>query len=70
MENYIVRIYRRNSADPERVNGVLESVEQETQQPFADLNTLSTMLARKPEASPTESTSSGNSAQPTLSLAK
>ena len=27
MENYIVRIYRRDSTDPDRFHGVLESVE-------------------------------------------
>ncbi len=70
MENYIVRIYRRDSVDPEQVNGVLESVEQGTQQPFANLNTLSSMLASGPEAVPTKSTPSGNNTHPTLSLAK
>ncbi len=70
MENYIVRIYRRNSNDPEQVNGVLESVEQETRRPFSDLDTLNTMLASEPEALPTESVPSGSNTQPELALAK
>ncbi len=67
MENYIVRIYRRDRTDPQKVIGVLESVEQETQQSFADLNTLSTLLENEPATSPVEPTSS---AHPTLALAK
>ncbi len=70
MENYIVRIYRRDSTDPEQVNGVLESVEQDTRRPFANLNTLSSMLANDPEAIPGKSTHSGSNARPTLALAK
>ncbi len=70
MENYIVRIYRRDSTDPEQVNGVLESVEQDTRRPFANLNTLSSMLADDPEVIPGKSTHSGSNAHPTLALAK
>jgi hypothetical protein len=70
MENYIVRIYRRDNSDPERINGVLESIEQETQRPFASLNTLKNMLATSPEALKAESASSDNNTQPTLALAK
>ena len=44
MENYIVRIYRRDQNDPEKVQGMLESVEQETQQPFQTLSALKTLL--------------------------
>ena len=70
MENYIVRIYRRNSNDPDQVNGILESVEQETRRSFSDLDTLNTMLASGPEALPTESAPSRNDTQPELALAK
>lgn len=70
MENYIVRIYRRDSSDPEQVNGMLESVEQDTRRPFANLNTLSSMLADNQEEAPTKSTPSGSTARPTLALAK
>ena len=44
MENYIVRIYRRDEHDPCKVTGVLESVEQETRQTFFTLNTLGSLL--------------------------
>lgn len=70
MENYIVRIYRRDRTDPQSVNGVLESVERETRQAFADLDTLSMLLESEPETSPTESTCSANNKRPTLALAK
>jgi len=70
MENYIVRIYRRDSTDPEQVNGMLESVEQDTRRPFAHLNTLNAMLAGNLEEAPTKSTPSGSTAHPTLALAK
>ncbi len=45
MENYIVRIYRRDSADPNKVAGVFESVEQETENTFTSLNSLVELLA-------------------------
>lgn len=70
MENYIVRIYRRDSANPEQVNGMLESVEQDTRRPFANLNTLNSMLADNPEAIPDKSTPAGKNSHPGLSLAK
>jgi hypothetical protein len=70
MENYIVRIYRRDSTDPDRVNGMLESVEQETRRPFANLNTLNTMLVNGPEALKRESAPPDNNTQPTLALTK
>jgi len=70
MENYIVRIYRRDNTDPDRVNGVLESVEQETRQSFTSLNALSNMLADRPEALKAEPISPDNNTQPTLAVAK
>lgn len=45
MENYIVRIYRRDSADPHKVSGVFASVEQETESTFTNLNSLVSLLA-------------------------
>ena len=45
MENYIVRIYRRDATDPRKVAGVFESVEQETEKSFTHLNSLVSLLA-------------------------
>ncbi len=44
MENYIVRIYRRDEDDPEKVTGMLESVEYETRQSFHSINALQALL--------------------------
>ncbi len=55
MENYIVRIYRRDSADPTKVAGVFESVEQETENTFTNLNSLVELLATDcPDRDPIE----------------
>lgn len=45
MENYIVRIYRRDQDDPERVTGMLESVETQTRRPFNTLRALHSLLS-------------------------
>ncbi len=45
MENYIVRIYRRDETDPHKVAGVFESVEQETENSFTHLSSLVSLLA-------------------------
>jgi hypothetical protein len=45
VENYIVRIYRRDHGDPERLTGLLESVEEGTRHPFHTLNELCALLA-------------------------
>ena len=45
MENYIVRIYRRDGADPNKVVGVCESVEQETQDTFHTLGRLMSLIS-------------------------
>ena len=45
MENYIVRIYRRDPNDTEKVKGSLESIENETQQPFESWRDLRAALA-------------------------
>jgi len=44
MENYIVRIYHRDEYDPGKVTGMLESVEQETQQAFHNISALQSLL--------------------------
>lgn len=50
MENYIVRIYRRDAADPNKVAGIFESVEQQTEKSFTSLNSLLSLLAKAPAA--------------------
>jgi len=45
MENYIVRIYRRDDADPNKLIGVCESVEQETRDTFNTLGSLISMIS-------------------------
>jgi len=44
MENYIIRIYRRDHHDPERMTGILESVERKTRYPFHTLKDLCALL--------------------------
>jgi len=44
MENYIVRIYRRDESDPDKLTGVFESVENETRNSFTSLNSLIDLL--------------------------
>lgn len=44
MESYIVRIYRRHVTEPDRVVGMVESVEQETRRPFHSLRQLERLL--------------------------
>ncbi|GEM_PF-1762179 len=48
MENYIVRVYRREEGDPEAVVGVLENVETRQQRVFHSLRGLCGMLACQP----------------------
>ena len=47
MENYIVRIYRRDETDPEKMAGTFESVEKETRKAFTSLDTLVDLLTPK-----------------------
>ena len=70
MENYIVRIYRRDASDPEQVTGMLESVEQDTRRPFKNLTTLTSMLAGNTADTPEASTQPGTGTRPSLALAK
>lgn len=45
MENYIVRVYRRDAADPNKLVGVCESVEQETRDVFNTLGSLMSLIS-------------------------
>ena len=47
MENYIVRIYRRDQTDPDKVAGTFESVENETRNSFTSLSSLIDLLTTK-----------------------
>lgn len=48
MENYIIRIYRRDHDKPVAIAGIVESVETETKQAFKSMDELSRILC-KPE---------------------
>jgi len=63
MESYVVRIYRRDYSDPERLTGLLESVERGTRAPFQSLSGLRELLvpATDREKQPAESLSETNS---------
>lgn len=45
VENYIVRIYRREANDPDRVVGTVECVETRSHKPFHGLDALGDLLA-------------------------
>lgn len=45
VENYIVRIYRREADDPDRVVGTVECVETRSHKPFHGLHALGDLLA-------------------------
>ena len=45
MENYILRIYRRDEVDPDNVVGLVEPVEKGEPQPFRTLTELTAILA-------------------------
>jgi len=44
VENYIVRIYQRDETDPNKIAGVFESVEQQTEKTFSTLKSLMSLL--------------------------
>lgn len=44
VDNYIVRIYRRNEDDPREVTGIVECVETEERQAFHNLDELWNVL--------------------------
>lgn len=59
MENFIIRIYRRDENNPDDVVGTLESVEIQQQWPFHNFSTLFQMLSdpascRKEKATKTD----------------
>jgi hypothetical protein len=45
-ENYLVRIYRRDKEDPERIAGMVEFIEAGEKKTFATFDDLRTILAR------------------------
>jgi len=59
MENYIVRIYRRDSADPNKLSGICESVEKETRDSFNTLGKLVSLISPA-NAAPDENVEAGN----------
>jgi len=48
MENYIVRIYRRDDLNPDDVIGMVERVERDDRQPFHSLSELYEILSLCP----------------------
>lgn len=54
MENYIVRIYRRDPSDPDAIIGTVECVETQTQQPFHGIRKLGNLLSRTPQQALTQ----------------
>lgn len=50
MENFIVRVYRRDDNNPDTVVGVLENVETQQQRPFHNLVSLCRMLSHPVDA--------------------
>lgn len=52
MENYIVRIYRRDETDPDKVAGTFESVESENRKAFTSLSSLIDLLTPKRDSYP------------------
>lgn len=44
-ENYLVRIYRRDAEDPERITGLVEFIEAGEKKSFATFNDLKAILA-------------------------
>lgn len=48
MDNYIVRIYRRDMEDPQRIAGQVEFVEREEKKAFTGMEELINILASAP----------------------
>ena len=46
-ENYLVRIYRRDKADPDRIAGLVEFIEAGEKKAFATFDGLKAILARE-----------------------
>ena len=49
MENYIVRIYRRNESDPQQIAGMLENVEKSENTAFKSFEELMQLMSRLPK---------------------
>lgn len=45
MENYIIRIYRRDRRNLRKITGMVESVETDMKRPFTDLDQLREIIA-------------------------
>lgn len=60
MENYIVRIYRRDINDRSKVTGLVESVERDTRHTFHHLNSLRSFLMEEPPCNSSNTVSTGN----------
>ena len=60
MENYIVRIYRRDKKDSAKVIGIVESVEKGTRHTFHTLNSLRSVLMKRPDCSSPNTASTDN----------
>ncbi len=46
MESYIVRVYRRNSDSPEKINGIVEIVGRDVKRSFSTFDELRTIIDR------------------------
>jgi len=62
MENYIVRIYRRDIKDRSKVTGLVESVERDTRDTFQHLNSLRSILMEEPPSNSSKPVATGNDA--------
>ena len=60
MENYIVRIYRREADDPGSVIGTVECVETRQNKPFHGLEKLSDLLATESMGEAGDTNAAGN----------
>ena len=60
MENYIVRIYRRDKKDRTKVTGIVESVERDTRHTFHTLNSLRSVLMKGPDCNSLNTASTDN----------
>ena len=60
MENYIVRIYRRDKKDRTKVTGIVESVERDTRHTFHTFNSLRSVLMERADCKPPNTVSTDN----------
>jgi len=66
MENYIVRIYRRDEKDRTKVTGMVESVERETRHTFHTLNSLRSVLMQGHDRDSPNTVSTDDELEPQL----